>query len=445
MIGLEETQRTKLRQASAKYIQDTFGRLDSHFANSEWLATNNLYLTDCIQALVDHTQPGGKIKGDDLSEYIAVSAILHCADGWSLIGRAIDAHASCDSSTTIHLAYYAELRAAMALLAAEGIGVFDNRHFIVTESGKCKQFIKKSGTHKIAWLALEYWSGLESSSLLLRQTIQPGGIPLGEWLDAFGAGTASRSIGRKWLKTWGLDLKRLSEGKDRNARNHSSYRPTRLNKGVSLNAIESSTFVRHLWALCEPSNSSRFDSLDRHLLRLSLELAYNAAPMLDTFKDKISNMLNYVMPTSPLIDQWRDFLIRATQPDDAMLIIDASGTASLGQIRHHLQVLSRAFLLLRVASGACAQLLQNVFPKKAKLEFWWKSLGEERGLWPSGDEPSDLTELWSDIDEALVDLREWENTNQSLPPSFHKWHFDLSYQISVLAKCERIALWGLGL
>jgi len=61
-----------------------------------------------------------------LSEYIAASCLLHCSDGWSYLGRAISALLRGDPHRARHLAYYAELRAATALLAKVGVSSIDS-------------------------------------------------------------------------------------------------------------------------------------------------------------------------------------------------------------------------------------------------------------------------------------------------------------------------------
>lgn len=445
-------QRDALDKASAVKIKEALQNLRNQFVSTRWLDTSNPYARDCIKMLIAHTLPGHSVSGNDLSQYIAVSAPHHCADGWTLLGRALDANARGDAGTAVHLAYYAELRAAMSLLATEGIGIFNDRHFVVTSSGSCspigkldKQGRSNHGTHAMAWLALEYWAGLPRSADLFRCIIKPSGIPLGEWLDAFGGRSTSHPLAIKWLETWGLDLKRLSE--DREARNQASYRPARLNHGVALRVLDCSDFIQKLWLLHEPSNQSRFDKLDRYLLRLSIDASFKALPKPAGRKldDRLYTMLKFILSDDVLINQWMDFLRRIKQPDDPILTVEAAETASVGDPRHHLQVLSRAAMLLRVATGACAELLRSGPFGRTDLEFWWKPLGEERGLWAPDNEPTDLTELWRDINDAIEDIQQWEVTNGGAPVSHAQWRRDLAHQISVTGECERIALWGLGL
>jgi hypothetical protein len=426
------------------------GRLASHIRRGRWLGNNNIYRTNCIQVLEKPRRGQVRpINHRHLSEYIAASAPIHCTDGWSFLGRAIDCHAQGDPEAARHLSYYAELRGAMSLLAAEGIGIFSGRHFVLESPLRCEP-LKRGGTHAVAWLALEHWAGLKRSTELLATIIEPGGISLAEWLEAFpGARPTWQPLGSEWLKTWGLDLRRLSD--DRDARNEASYRPTCLSARVFLDVLDSSRFMRSLWTICEPSTPSRFELLDRHLLRLSLEEAFEAVTGKKAKDDpfefgrRIEAMLAAVAPSGLPMSEWRRFLTRNVQPDDPTLTIEASGTVTPRNPRHHIQVLARAALLLRMATGACGLLLREVGFGCSELEFWWKSIGEERGLWEPGNEPDQLPDLWADVEVALDGILQWEMSNSEADVSYARWRRERPYAICVLGECERIALWGLGL
>ena len=157
------------------------------------------------------------VVSNDLSQYIAASAVLHCVDGWSFLGRALSCHACGDSDVARHLGYYSELRAAMSILAAEGIGVFHNDHCVI-DSGDNQQFVRGLNTHMMAWLALKAWASRADSADILTDVIRPNGYPLKQWLEAFGAGPQLRPLGEAWLTSWGFDLQCMFE--DRAARNN---------------------------------------------------------------------------------------------------------------------------------------------------------------------------------------------------------------------------------
>ena len=145
-----------LAQASRLAVHETVPRLAEHWDTESWLSDENLYHNNVIQEIKQSKNSGNTLKHSHLSEYIAASTIIHCFDGWSYLGRALDAEMAGDPDTARHLGYYAELRAAMSLLASEGVGVFHNIHIIVTER-ECILFPGKS-THEFVWEALRTWA-----------------------------------------------------------------------------------------------------------------------------------------------------------------------------------------------------------------------------------------------------------------------------------------------
>jgi hypothetical protein len=428
-------------------MEDALVGLEANFRRRRWLGRTNRYREHLVDRLKRDTEPGGTLRGADLAQYIAASTALHCADGWAYLGRAVDALAHGDSATTRHLAYYAELRGAMSLLATEGIGVFDRKHFVVESKGGCSLLPQPLGTHQIAWLALEHWASLRRSSALLAEIVRPGGIELSDWLDAFGVGSSLHPLGSRWLKSWGLDLRDLSD--DREARNEASYRPTQLCSSAALSAVASAAAVRQVWEMCEPS-TSRFEALDRYLLRRSLDELFYALtgeaasdrPL--QFGKRVAVMLRRLEVTDSFRRQWWFFLTRRVDPDDPRLVIDAAKTSSVGAPRHHVEVMARATLLLRVATGASARLLAGAGIGADDLAFWWEPLGWERGLWEPAAPPEQLSDLWADARAALEDMGDWE-ANTSSDTSHAMWRQSQADAIAVLSECERIAFWGLGL
>ena len=440
--------KSSLRRSSRGAVEQAFRSLKYFINRNRWIGVTNRYRMRCVENLKRDTQRGSSLAHSHLAQYIASSAPLHCADGWSYLGRAIMCHNQGDNDTARHLAYYAELRGAISLLASEGIGIFDKRHFILETSGRCVKLSSSQGTHVVTWLALEYWANLSRSAHLLGEIISAGGISLHDWLSAFLTTSSLRPIGRKWLISWGLDLKRLSD--DRHARNEASYRPTRLSSKSHLVASEASEFLRALWAMYEPSPQSRFEILDRHLIRLSLEQAFEAttgkgARGNSDFIDRISSAVNAITPIGCSADEWVKFLTGSVEADTPALIVEGGGNAPLDAPRHHIQVIARAALLLRFATGASAMMLKATGFERNDLEFWWKSFGEDRGFWEPGNEPIDFTDLWADIEVAVQQAEQWEINSRGTQASYAHWRRQSLDSNLTLVECERIALWGLGL
>lgn len=140
--------------------------------------------------------------------------------------------------------------------------------------------------------------------------------------------------------------------------------------------------------------------------------------------------------------QLRAFMTRSAATDP-QVIQDANEWTNASHPRQHLQVIARASLLLRVATGAAAKLLQNTPYDPSDLTFWWEGLGENRGLWASTDGPPSFGDLWTDISEALKDWETWRGGNQGRNYSFAQWHEEEPNVILKLSECERILLCAL--
>ena len=445
---LTSSAKATLRKASREAVEGSLSYLKRHFKHARWVGTGNRYRTNTTERIHADTRPGRGLNHFQLTQYIAASAPLHCADGWSLLGRAIDCHARRDHDSARHFAYYAELRAAVSLLAAEGVAIFRSDHFVVKKPKQCGKF-GGGGTHAITWKALEYWAELKRSADLIGSSIRVNGITLEEWLENFPVHGSLRAVGKKWLRTWGLDLRLLSG--DQDIRNEASYRPTKLTERLMLDAEDSADFICAVWSLCEPSAHAPFSNLDRHLLRLALEETFysvrgtTAAANAPQFRSDVTGMLSQILSDPATRHKWLSFLIRTSEPHDPVILSEARKTDQIDAPRQHLQMISRAALLLRVASAANSRLMQEAHVSGADVKFWWSAMGEERGLWMKGKQPTNLTDLWADVEAAVKNIAEWKAKTATADRGFVQWRQEHSYDISVLGGCERIALWGLEL
>src|SRR5262249_45275128 len=106
-------------------------------------------------------------------------------------------------------------------------------------------------------------------------------------------------------------------------------------------------------------------------------------------------------------------------------------------------MLSRAALLLRVASGSTAALLKDAGLTSATIAFWWKSLGQNRGIWEGEKEESELIDLWADIHALLDEIGEFQSNNSAQDRSFYKLGNELGGVLIGLSSCERVAIWSM--
>lgn len=451
-MTLKPNQQATISHADPAEVSQVFNELARYWRHGRWLSTTNQYRVNCVKQIKLDTASTGQIRHKHLASYITASSAIHCMDGWGYLGRATEAEFSGDIGAARHLAYYAELRAAMSLLATTGVGVFNDKHFAIQKNAKCVA-IQGPKTHQFVWDALEHWAEQPSATDLIFKVICPGGKALSEWLSHYppttGAGFRS-FLAKNWLLSWGLDLQRFAV--DREARNESSYRPSSMSKRHNPTLDQTLDFVSNFWRAHEPTELNPFRELDRHLLRRSLTNAFKAyhakgyspqrAPA--QFARLLEPMLHAVLPTGGDFneEEWRRFLTFQLQSKDNFLINLAEASDPVSSPLQHLQIIARATLLLRIATGAVRENLQVLNKVDVDhLDFWWKPIGITRGIWEEGSPPTEFSDLWGDIEVSLDRLHSWRASGGNSK----KRLFDgMAEAIRCLSSCERIGLWSLG-
>lgn len=442
-LALNANAQNAIQHASAASLARKFQALGRNIEKDAWLRRGNRYRADCVQRVSQDLAVGGPgINNDHLAEYVAASVPLHCADGWAFLSRALNCYISGNPHQAAHFAYYAELRAAMSILAAQGICVLNQKHLTVTSSGLCQPIIQKIGTHDFAWLALEKWSQSSTAGDLLLNVLTVSRSTVKEWFSSGTGLSIAGTFASEWLKEWGLDLSVL--GKDHLLRNMGSYRPNELSP-LKIDAKSCSIFLTSFWSLFEPSTSS-FDTLDKYLFRILLRKEFvargqNATPSNPVYMSYINSMLSGLGVSERERNVIRKFLTSTSK--GPLLLQRASKLGRIGDITAHERMIVRAGLLLRVASGFTATLIENATFTVSDLHFWTDPWAERRAFWAPGASLDSLSDLWADVGTAVEDEAEWLT---SQPPGFSSmfdWRSQRAESMQPLAECERVGLWSL--
>jgi hypothetical protein len=242
---------------------------------------------------------------------------------------------------------------------------------------------------------------------------------------------------------WGMDL-RLAV-RDRTARNESSYRPDGLLQTAASSPYDVLSFARDLWQTLEPRGASAFEQLDRHILRIAIERHYKGKSGKQptatdpAFRSMVTSAVTAQALPAKASTLLEDFLLRRVVPSDPLIF----GYSALKPDNvSPMPVLSRAVFLLRMASGSSRDLLTKAGVNAAAISFWWRAVGEGRGLWDSASEPTDLTDLWADIRDYLADVEAIGPTDPEVQ-SFTS--LAKSFEVHAHASCgyERVSLWGI--
>lgn len=364
----------------------------------------------------------GSVSGADMLDIIAVRGPLHAMDGWSYLGRAFSSLLSGQAHAARHLCYYAELRAALSILASSGIGVFNRRNAVVDAAGAV-HIMSDLGTHDMAWLALAEWSAASPSTERLIKPIRLAGVSLLDSFREFFPAQASVAAGQLMVE-WGFDLQQGTV--DRDQRNWSSYQPTALGP-IQTTPAQDSAFLRMFWDACRPNGIE----LERHLLRILLETeARFYGSEVSDYSYSYDRLEEFVKSAISF-----DFITRVDDPYDSEFIV-CLAKKSLPALPY--SMMCRAGLLLKLATGLAEENL-NLAGVRPVYHFsnWWEQFGANHGLWIPGMPPATTADLWGDLDVALE--------ASALAPQGHRHEWVLALGGNALRICEaeRAALWGL--
>ena len=209
--AVDDASPEKILEAGANHFGTV---LDFPFIESP----NPVLATDCLPYFEGYvnTQPTDL---DNFVDYVAISSPIHLLTGWRYLSQSAHAFINGARSEALHLAYYAELRAALSILAGSGICILDKKHFSIEQSGTLQWF--NGPTHLIAWFALNRWINRSSSITRIVRAFTVLGYNIQDWYEVFtGLSVGSDPIIQQWIRKWSIDLQ-----EDRKLRNTKSYRP----------------------------------------------------------------------------------------------------------------------------------------------------------------------------------------------------------------------------
>ena len=235
--------------------------------------------------------------------------------------------------------------------------------------------------------------------------------------------------------------------RDQFARNEASYRPNTLRADREyLSAAETSRFVADLWELAEPGNRP-FERLDNHLFRLAAERAYKGAHgaaadlLAPAYRADIETLVDQQGLVQTHHERVVGFLMRDTSPDDPELLKAATTRSRAINVSHHLHATARAALMLRVATGAARQMLDNAGIGAPLLDFWWQQLASSRSICDV-QTPEELLDTWADVTDAIDQVAAFLTDNAD--PSFIELSAaERSAALHTLARLELAGLVGL--
>ena len=461
MTRLKAYTKSQLKLASREAIGDAMSQLPLNTVSPSWLGQGDRYAKADIKSELKNDHSSGALDSSALARRLAASIPSHVVDGWSLFGRAIHCLIRGDTRNSVHLGYYSELRAALAVLASEGIGIFDKQHYVIDSNGVAQRIQTDAstfcevGTHSMLWPVYNWWSQQSASGTLAASIIQPGGSAIIDWFTSANWQNLYLIPNiQSWLTDWALDLKRMN--RDFGARNAASYGPSAIHNWQTTPGSEAVNSVVSLWEAFEPWGNSRFNDVDGVLLKSVLMRIFQgqtnrrrgSRPWYKEFTQFVNGFLHsqtdpYII--APGLAYWQGFLCSPPNGTASIPFEIASEQSGSDAPSFPIEMLSRAALLLRIATGSCGLHLADIGANWESLKFWLDNQGTRRGFWKPGDYPDDPIDLWTNIDEAIQTIRELLQTDSgSMNSPFGDDATSTVSSLTRLEECERIGFWGLG-
>ena len=434
-----------LRRASREPVIQALSRFVGKPVN-DWLpighpATTGQFLRTDGQQFSNFTSLTSRFATEHILDVLAATGPSHCLDGWTFLSRALAALLSGDTHTTRHLAYYAQLRAALSLLHCHGIGIFNGVNFAVDASGALVHIgserprVRGPGTHAAAWAALSGWADQMNTASVFLNAVRFRGVSLLESINAVWPSATGAPLVSRVIENWGIDLRRSAQ--EHESRNVSSYCAHAFNLATS-EMDARLELVQSIWRSLEPDGRGGFPSLDRYLLRKLMEFMTQEQSRIASQQQLWQTAFGRL---DPKVREFvtRDFLEGKESPDD-LLVFTHSESTEPGNVH---AMVGRALLLLRLATAVVrSAFVDALFDlEDDDLQKWFDTVGIDRGFWSANQHPEELEALWDDISYAVDDLDNYISKNPGDQCSFGTSMRD---RVSFLSQAERACIWGVG-
>lgn len=381
-----------------------------------------------------------------MTELVAACGPAHCLDGWGYLSRSVSALVARDGHSAKHMAYYAQLRAAMSILAISGVGIFNCLNFCVDANGaihKLEDNVESEtgkNTHSIVWPALDAWLRIDINATRFLSAIKLHGSNLKDALDSIWPNRQPASVVIPLIDAWAFDLNIASMHHEQ--RNISSYSPHDLNE-IPCSFRDEMDFLSETWNALEPSMPSGFVHLDNHILRRIFQTVHQkdssvldlaeVIPLADssvaTRYDELGPTLKQAVPKAFLLDE------SGEGEPQIFKLASTDGTTPRAMI-------ARAILLLRAATAMNVLTLNEAgFSQDgSEIRPWLDPLLVHRGIAAAGELPSRMADLWDSTKFAVEDFQTSLVKSSYEPHAFFAENQNGTPDVTQL---ERAAMWGI--
>lgn len=330
----------------------------------------------------------GSQDSAELKIDLAARQLEHCLESWNFLSQAGWALVNAHTNQAIHMAYYAEVRAANSLFASSGIAVKKMPNYYLSSSDKRVDIKGQgAGTHDLIRKLWPHWCKRADAISIFSKLKVAQSVTLEDVWVALGLGSTSQNR----LLVWGYELTNL--GKDHVSRNIASYdvlqsyigiTPAQKNNSHKIlemvwehllpGGIEGQLrfeviYARYLlWAYClgfatQPGVGDTGKEFDAQLVHVLDNLSRNTGVSIKT----LSYVFDIDEDGEPSFDLFEIASQRSTKPENVFL---------------------RAFILARLSTS---KLNENITISGSNVALdWARSWLLELGILKNGEVPEDL-------------------------------------------------------
>ena len=414
----------------------------NYLANGEFLPNTNPLKIDSFNSAKNHIDAGHAfiLNPDDLKAFMATSVITHCFDGWLYLSHAIDSLLKGDKGIAIHLAYYSELRGTLSFLARQGISVNNSKNLGINNTGILNSSNSK-GTHVATWKYLESWINSNSvSHINLLDYFSVRNKSLNDWVgfmpSAITPNIASQHA-LSWMKDWSFDIQNYED--DHIFRNTVTYQPQRLRDNNAIDFRIKFSAISNIWKFLEPSGSDKFALLDKYLFSMLIKGIYDnnvPAGSGTSFEDYTKN--TFVNAGLSMDMSINSIIASGINNNLFNMAKDPAIQSANGELKP-LNIISRALLMLRIASGCAHDLLKTAGITNTNIDFYLNNLGNNNGHW-KGATPNNFEILWEDVSESVEMIDELLNEPEDI--ILHDLYSIFSKELHQFKQISRACFWG---
>lgn len=351
---------------------------------------------------------------------LAAEQLVHLVEGWRYIAASVNAVLSHAPGQALHLAYYAELRAAVSLYAWSGIRVKQNDYYYM-DAQQVKKSLSGYGTHQAAWGIWKEWCKRPDAQGLFGSLKLASGVTLESILQHL------RYVDTTQIASgWGIDL--WDATIDRNARNVSSYEAELAQKPLIPMSNSDVSLILDLWRLfLRDETALGFDTaFINYIVAESIPKIQGQA--IENTYDSVLNSLVERVSRDTGIET--DLIVRRL---DSALYPSSPFKYAADSATDVLNVLCRGFCLLRMAMLAAEQSIGAALP--ASVNKWITNWLYYSGIL-NPEEDVELLDIEEDYRLSIESL----DAQGSLPSKL--WTPGNSEYIAKIIRPDACIAWG---